>query len=94
MLGLRQLKDTDGSGKGNRNVVGNFPGGGGCKGVIFLLTFSFSSPLQIIISSMIYLVFFWFIAVVAARGSYVGHFKPCIFIHEFERTLHIQNYVV
>lgn len=42
----------------------------------------------------IYLVFFWFIAVVAARGSYVGHFKPCIFIHEFEITLHIQNYVV
>lgn len=58
MLGLRQLKDTDGSRKGNRNVVGNFPGGGGCKGVIFLLTFSFSSPLQISISSMIYLVFF------------------------------------
>lgn len=40
------------------------------------------------------LVVFWFIAVVAARGSYVGHFKPCIFIHEFEITLHIQNYVV
>lgn len=49
MFGLRELKDTDGSGKGNRNVLGNFPGGGGCKGVIFLLTFSFSSPLQILL---------------------------------------------
>lgn len=69
------------------------PCGGGCKGVLFLVTFSFSSPLQIIVVSSI-LYFFWFIAVVAARGSYVGHFKPCIFIHEFEITLHIQNYVV
>lgn len=92
MLRFRQLKDTDGSGNEGRNVVGNSCGGG-CKGVLFLVTFSFSSPLQIIVVSSI-LYFFWFIAVVAARGSYVGHFKPCIFIHEFEITLHIQNYVV
>ena len=47
------------------------------QGVLFVVTFSFFSPPQIVISSILY--FFWFIADVAARGSYVGHFKPCIY---------------
>ena len=93
MLRLHQLKDTDGSGNEGRNVVGNFPveevARRTFRGYVFLLQ---STTNCYFISSILY--FFWFIADVAARGSYVGHFKPCIFIHEFEITLHIQNYVV
>ena len=92
MFGLRQLKDTDGSGKGNRNVVGNFPRWRRLQRRYFpAYVFLLQSTTNYY---FIYLVFFWFIAVVAATGSYVGRFKPCIFIHEFEITLHIQNYVV
>ena len=55
MLRLHQLKDTDGSGNEDRSVVGNFSVEEVIyKGVPPLVTFSFSSTLQIVISSIVY----------------------------------------
>ena len=91
MLRLHQLKDTDGSGNEDRSVVGNFSVEEVTKA--YFLWSLFPSPVHYKLLFHLSCIF-WFIAVVAARGSYVGHFKPCIFIHEFAITLYIQNYMV